>query len=174
MLNILASLVASLIFWLCIELIPRYWAEDPQASPQVVVREVRETIVHHNIPAIATRNLRIVARRQIPVRLLNDLKSKTIATLRMGAVVHLCQKNKKWMEIEWTDAETGVALKGWALSKHLKRVDRNRYSRSALDNEQVTGPMQDGALALLDEEPDVDRPVNQRLAKRKRRREKRP
>jgi hypothetical protein len=138
MISLLISLAAAVIFWLSVEVIPDLLLHPEDARPQVIIRHVRERIQEQSLSPSDVAQLRIVSRRSVPVRATRRRHSVRVANLRAGTLIRACERRGKWRFVEWTDLESGQALEGWVLSKHLVPVRKRRWS--ARNEDEVRNP----------------------------------
>lgn len=60
--------------------------------------------------------------RATPVKAERKMKSQTIGWIQVGQAVFVVARDKKWVQIEYTDLATGTSETGWVVKKYLKRL----------------------------------------------------
>ena len=63
------------------------------------------------------------AGRSIPVRSSNNMKSAPVGWIRIGDLVSLKTRERKWVEIDYFDHSLGTRVSGWVVKKYLKRIN---------------------------------------------------
>lgn len=133
--SFLINILAAIVFALGLQAASTLVLYDQPERPQIIVRYVRQQIQEHPVHSADADQLRIVCKRAVPVKSSRRRRSKRIATLHAGCVVRACEKYGKWVHIEWADPETGLAMEGWVLSKHLARVNKTASASLAVDRD---------------------------------------
>ena len=68
------------------------------------------------------RHYKIVSREILDVRFKPLPKSSVLGKLYFGQAVVIIEKRKKWSLVAWSDADQGIMLQGWVLSKYLSKI----------------------------------------------------
>ena len=113
----------SFVVWLfeeCCELVKQHYFGTEK--PAQVVREIRTIVVEAKIPPLELQGYRVVAKDTLIARHSHRSKSAHICTLYCGQVVRLVEKRSKRSLVEWQDE--GKPIRGWVLSKYLKRLTK--------------------------------------------------
>jgi hypothetical protein len=60
--------------------------------------------------------------RATPVKAEEKMKSYTVGLLQVGQAVFVVARNKKWVQIEYVDIDTGQVRRGWVVKKYMRRL----------------------------------------------------
>lgn len=87
-----------------------------------VVKEVSRSLLSAPIEKTVLSTFKIVSTEKLDVRSGGAMSFPVIGSLRIGNIVEVKDRGRKWSLVERRDAEEGAIIGGWVYSRYLKAI----------------------------------------------------
>jgi len=121
-------LITKLIVYIVLQffvsvLATKYMSESSNFDSKALAKQIKKECQIITVSSDFTTNYRFVSTASLNVRENNSIKSRLIARLHFGQLVHIVQKKKNWTLVEYRNENGDVLIKGWVFTRYIKKFN---------------------------------------------------